>query len=308
MASDPLMTVQLRHARGVLDVTRPVIMGVVNASPESFSDSTAEANAGVSQRCEQALAMVEAGAAIIDIGGQSARTDQPEISIAAEIDRVLPLVEEFRRHSDACLSIDTYRGEVADAALRAGADIVNDVSGLRDPALLAPIVAHRAAVVVMHTRLAPKVRLRREDQFYAGPADAVDDVVGFLDDRLRELAAAGIDRSQVVVDPGPDFAKTPAQTVAVLGGLDRIAALGCPVLLALSRKDFVGAATEQPPRRRQAGTLAALGVCVQRAPHAILRVHDVDATRDYLAVLDVLEGRRSLEWDAPLADHLRYDH
>jgi dihydropteroate synthase len=299
---------QLQHARGALDVSRPVIMGVVNASPESFSDSPDEANAGVSQRCEQALAMVEAGAAVIDIGGQSARTDQPEIAVSAEIDRVLPLVEEFRRHSDACLSIDTYRGEVADAALRAGADIVNDVSGLRDPDLLAPIVAHRAAVVVMHTRLAPKVRLRREDQFYAGPDDAVADVVGFLDQRLEDLGRAGIGRTQVVVDPGPDFAKTPAQTVAVLGGLEQIAALGCPVLLALSRKDFVGAATEQPPRRRLAGTLAALGVCIQRAPHAILRVHDVDATRDYLAVLDVLEGRRHLEWDAPLADRLRYDH
>ena len=298
----------VRHPRGALDVTRPLIMGVVNASPESFSDSESEARAATSERCDQALAMVADGAALVDIGGQSARTDQPEISIDDEIGRILPLIESVRAQSDVCISVDTYRPEVARAALGAGADILNDVSGLMDPALLAEVARFGAGLVVMHTRLAPKVRLKREDAFYADPADAVRDVRDFLAAKLTFLADAGIDAEQVIVDPGPDFAKTPAQTVAVLRGLDEITALGRPVLLALSRKDFVGAATEQPPRRRAAGTMAAIGYCVDRAPHSVLRVHDVAATRDVLAMLDVLEGRRELPWNEPLRDDLRYDH
>lgn len=297
----------VRHARGTLDVTRPLLMGVVNASPESFSDSESEARAATSERCEQALAMVEAGAAIVDIGGQSARTDQPEISISTEIDRILPLIEQVRSRSDVCISVDTYRAEVARAALDGGADIINDVSGLMDQALLAEVVRAHAGLVVMHTRLAPKVRLTREDAFYADPQDAVDDVVGFLAAKLAFLADAGVADDQIVVDPGPDFAKTPAQTVAVLQGLEQIAALGRPVLLALSRKDFVGAATGRAPRHRAAGTLSAIGFCVARAPHSILRVHDVGAAHDYLAMLDVLEGRRELPWNEPLRDDLRYD-
>lgn len=282
-------------------------MGVVNASPESFSDSSSQAGASVSERCASALAMAEAGAAIIDIGGQSARTDQPEISVTAEIDRILPLVEEVRRNSAVCISVDTYRPEVASAALRAGADIINDVSGLMNPALLSEIARHRAAVVIMHTRLAPKVRLKRDDRFYTSPRDVVTDVVQFLAERLTMLSEAGIDAEQSIIDPGPDFAKTPAQTVAVLSRISEVAALGRPVLLALSRKDFIGAATQQPPRRRAAGTLAAIGYCIHHAPHSILRVHDVESTRDFLATLDVLEERRSLPWDEPLADELRYD-
>lgn len=297
----------VRHPRGTLDVSRPLLMGVVNASPESFSDSEAEASAAVSERRDQALAMVEAGAAVVDIGGQSARTDQPEIEIGTEIGRILPLIESVRAESDVCISVDTYRAEVARAALGAGADIINDVSGLMDESLLAEVVRSHAGLVVMHTRLAPKVRLKREDAFYADPQDAVNDVVTFLAAKLEFLAGAGVAADQVIVDPGPDFAKTPAQTVAVLQGLDELAALGRPVLLALSRKDFVGAATGRPPRQRAAGTLAAIGFCVARAPHAILRVHDVAAAHDLLEMLDVLEGRRDLPWNEPLRDDLRYD-
>ncbi|MFM8303713.1 MAG: dihydropteroate synthase [Actinomycetota bacterium] len=262
----------MRHPRGVIQFERPLIMGVINASPESFSDSPAEAAAAAAQRAEGALSMVDAGATVIDVGGQSARTDQPEIAVVEEIHRVIPVITEIRRSSDVCISIDTYRAEVAQAALSAGADIINDVSGLMDPALLEVVARQRAGIVVMHTRLAPKVRLTREDHLYASPEEVVDDVVGFLSQRITMLTDAGVDAEQIVVDPGPDFAKTPAQTVAVLSRIDEVASLGRPVLLALSRKDFVGAATRRPPRDRSAGTLAAIGYCIERAPCSVLRV------------------------------------
>ena len=198
----------------------------------------------------------------------------------------------------------TFTGK---AALEAGASIINDVSGLahRDLARLAGEAG--AGFIIMHTRLAPKVRLKPTDAFYADSEAVQRDVYNFLEERIATLGELGISQDHLIVDPGPDFAKTPAQTVAALQGLGKLQDLGAPILLALSRKDFVGAATRQPPRGRAAGTLAAIGYCIERAPHTLLRVHDVAATRDFLSVYEVLKGERTLEWNVPLADHLRYD-
>ena len=295
------------HAHGTLEVDRPLIMGVVNASPESFSDSEALAGAGIAERAEHALAMAEAGAQLLDIGGQSARTDQPELPVGVEIERVGSLIESIRRASDVVISVDTYRPQVASAAVSAGASIVNDVSGLADPELIEVVASSGAGLIVMHTRLAPKTRLAPEDAFYDSPEAVVDDIVSFLGRRLALLEAGGVSAEHVVLDPGPDFAKTPAQTVAALRGLPALAELGRPILLALSRKDVIGAITGRPPRGRAAGTLAAIGFCVGLAPHSVLRVHDVGATRDYLDVLAALEGEHDLAWNEPLADELRYD-
>jgi len=299
--------VKVVHAQGILEVDHPLIMGVVNASPESFSDSEALAAAGVAERVDHALSMAEAGAHVVDIGGQSARTDQPEIPVELEIERVASLIEAIRRASDVVISVDTYRAEVARAAMGAGAGIVNDVSGLADPGLVEVVASSGAGLIVMHTRLAPKTRLSPDDDFYSTPGAVVDDIVSFLGDRLDELGRAGVSPDQVILDPGPDFAKTPAQTVAALRGLPELVRLGRPILLALSRKDVIGAITGQPPRARAAGTLAAIGFCVGLAPNSLLRVHDVEATRDYLAVLAALGGEHDLVWDEPLEDRLRYD-
>ena len=297
----------LRHATGMLDLSSPRIMGVVNASPESFSDNQELASAGLNQRAEHALSLVADGAHVLDIGGQSARTDQAEIPVEVEITRVVPLIEAIRRESDVVISVDTYRPEVGRAALAAGASIINDVSGLAHPDLARCAADAGAGFIIMHTRLAPKVRLKPTDAFYADGDAVRHDVFTFLEERLQVLAELGISRDHVIVDPGPDFAKTPAQTVAALQGLEQLQGLGAPILLALSRKDFVGAATNQPPRGRAAGTLAAIGYCIERAPHTLLRVHDVASTRDFLSVYEVLNGERDLEWNVPLADHLRYD-
>ncbi len=297
----------LRHATGILDLSVPRIMGVVNASPESFSDNAELASAGLKQRVDHALSLVGDGAHVLDIGGQSARTDQAEIDVNIEIDRVVPLIEAIRSASDVVISVDTYRPEVGRAALGAGASIINDVSGLAHLDLARIAAEAGAGFIIMHTRLAPKVRLKTTDAFYVDSNAVRRDVKDFLQERLQVLTDLGITKEHVIVDPGPDFAKTPAQTVAALQGVGELQELGMPILLALSRKDFVGAATGQPPRGRAAGTLAAIGYCIERAPHSLLRVHDVAATRDFLAVYEVLRGERSLEWNVPLADHLRYD-
>jgi dihydropteroate synthase len=184
---------------------------------------------------------------------------------------------------------------VAEAALAAGAEMVNDVSGLRDPALAEVCARAGAALVVMHTRVAPKGTLLDPGAY----GDVVEDVVGLLAERLEVAREHGVGEEQLVLDPGPDFAKTPAQTVAVLRRLDALLALGRPVLLAVSRKDFLGAITGRAARDRGPATLAALAAGVD-AGASILRVHDVAAAADFLAVRTVLRGERELAPDEGL--------
>ena len=262
-----------------LDVSRPVIMGVVNATPDSFSDGGELRD--LEQRVARCVEMVEQGASVLDIGGQSAITGVPEISVDEEIDRLVPVVAGLRATSDVVISVDTYRPEVADAALHAGADIINDVSGVLDPSLASVAARHRAGFVVMHTRWRPKTRADAND-LYHGAGGVVGDVLQFLVERRAALAEAGLTDDQIVLDPGPDFAKTAAHTVEVLQALPALAALGHPVLLALSRKDFIGVVTGRAPRERLAGTLAAIAWCTERVPHSILRVHDVREVRELL--------------------------
>lgn len=284
------------------EITRPLLMAVVNATPDSFSDG-GELR-GVEAQVGRALELVSHGAAIVDIGGQSAITGVPEISTSEEIDRLVPVVAGVRADSDCIVSVDTYRPEVADAALDAGADIINDVSGLLDPSLASVAARHHAGFVLMHTRWRPKTREDARDLYHDG--GVVADVAAFLLERLAALKAAGVEAEQVVLDPGPDFAKTAAQTVDLLRALDQIVALGRPVMLALSRKDFVGVITQRPPRERLAGTLAAIAFCVARAPASILRVHDVREVAEFLAVLDVLEARADIDAEAGLDRALRW--
>lgn len=277
--------------------TTPLVMGVVNATPNSFSDAgelrTLEA------RVARACALAAAGADIIDVGGQSGVTNEREIPVAEEIARVLPLVEALAARG-MVVSVDTYRPEVARAVLDAGAAIVNDTSGLLYPDVARACAAAGAGLVVMHNRGRPKQRLT-DPALYD---DVVADVVAFLRARIAVAADHGLAREHVIVDPGPDFAKTPAQTVAVLRRLDEVAALGRPVLLALSRKDFLGVITGRRPRERLAATLAAVAF-VTGPPGQILRVHDVAEVRDLLSVLAVLRGEAALADDAELAEHLR---
>ena len=274
---------RLRAGRRELELGgAPLLMGIVNASPDSFSDAGDHPDL-----LARASRLIADGAGILDIGGESAVGGRPPVDAAAEIDRVVPVIAALAR--DVLVSVDTYKPEVAAAAIEAGAGIVNDVSGLRDPALAEVCARTGAALVLMHTRVAPKGTLLSPDAY----EDVVADVVGFLRERMDVALAAGVSPEQIVLDPGPDFAKTPAQTVAVLRRLDALRTLGRPLLLAVSRKDFIGAITGRGPRERGAGTLAAIEAGVA-AGAAILRVHDVAAAADFLAVRAVLSGERVL--------------
>jgi dihydropteroate synthase len=284
----------------VLDLGEPVLMGIVNATPDSFSDGGAHST--TEAQVARALDLVAQGASMIDVGGQSGITGVPEVPVEEEIARVVPLVAGLHEAApDVVISVDTYRPAVVAAVLEAGAAIVNDISGLLYPEVAGLVADAGAGLVVMHTRALPKHKVL-DDDLYTGTGVA-DDVVAFLNERLAAVTEAGVSPEATIVDPGPDFAKTPAQTVEVLRGLDRVRALGRPLLLALSRKDFVGAITGRPPRQRLAGTLAAVGHTA--APGTILRVHDVAAVADYLAVVRVLTGQADLPKEARLADELR---
>jgi dihydropteroate synthase len=286
--------VRLRAGRRELDLAGPpLLMGVVNATPDSFSDAgeLPDLDARVARAAEQ----VAAGAAIVDVGGESAVGGRPPVLAAEEIERVVPVIERIVAAHDVLVSVDTYKPEVAEAAVAAGAGMVNDVSGLRDPALADVCARTGAALVIMHTRVEPKGTLLDPGTY----DDVVADVVGFLAERVAVARSRGVGEWQLVLDPGPDFAKTPAQTVAVLRRLGDVRALGHPVLLAVSRKDFLGAITGRGVDSRGAATLAAIAAGAD-AGASILRVHDVAAAADFLAVRAVLRGDRELAPDEGL--------
>jgi len=289
------------HVKGSpLVVEGTLIMGVVNASPDSFSDGRATDVAAQRARCDE---LVAAGADVIDIGGQSAITNRPEVESEVEADLVVPLVEWMvANHPDVLVSVDTYKPLVVDAVLDAGAAIINDVSGLLYPEIVPSVIRHGAALVIMHTAAKPKVR-RQDPALYA---DVVGEVRGFLAERLERVVGLGLPRESVILDPGPDFTKTPHQTVELLRAIDAVRDLGRPVLLALSRKDFLGAITGRSPRGRDAATAAAIAFFAGR-PGNIVRVHDVAAARDAVATIEVLAGLRDIPRDYLLPDAIRHE-
>jgi dihydropteroate synthase len=273
-------TLRLRDRTVDVQAGRPLIMGIVNAGADSFSDAV-RLNT-LEGQVQRGLELVAEGADLVDVGAESGVTYTPAAPAGDEAARVVPLVERLAAEG-VSVSVDTWKPEVARGALEAGAVMLNDVSGLRDPALAELAARTGAALVLMHTRAEPK------REAFPDYDDVAADVEAFLRERIDVALDHGVAREQLVLDPGPDFAKTPAQTVAVLRELDRLHALGRPLLLAVSRKYFLGAITGRPPAERLAGTLAA-ATWAADAGAAILRVHDVAAVRDALAVRAVLDG------------------
>ena len=282
---------RLRLKNRTFDLAEPLLMGVVNATPDSFSDQPGPKRP--SDVIRRARLHIEAGAAMVDVGGESGRTDTSAVSVDEEIARVVGVIGRLAADG-VTVSVDTWRAPVARAALAAGAAMVNDVSGLSDPDLAGACADSGAALVITHTRIPPKAK------GFPAYADVVEDVLAFLAERCEIARRAGVSSEQLVLDPGIDLAKTPAQSVELLRRLPELAALGRPLLVAVSRKDFVGALTGRPPAGRLAGTLAALGAAVDGGA-AILRVHDVAEARDYLAVRAAING------DASVEENLRLD-
>lgn len=271
----------------------PTLMGIVNASPESFSDGFATGD--LEAQVARALQLRDEGASIVDVGGESGVTDRPAVGEDEEISRVVPLIERLAGEG-VDVSIDTWKPAVARAAVDAGASLVNDVSGLADPEIADVCAEAGAGLVITHTAAPPK------EKAFPGYDGVGEDVVEFLRARIELAAARGVER--ILLDPGPDLSKTPAETVVALRALPRVVALGREVLLAVSRKDFVGALTGRAPGDRLAGTLAAIGAGVD-AGASILRVHDVAAAADYLAVRAALRGESDVPPELRLDPGLR---
>lgn len=293
----PTLRLRLRDVSLDLHPGRPLLMGVVNASPESFFEGGRRRD--LEALVEQGHELAAQGAEIIDVGGESSVTHLQPVSAGEEARRAVPVIERLAA-GGLIVSVDTWKAGVARAALDAGAAMVNDVSGLRDPALAEVCASSGAALVVTHTRAAPKVKA------FPGYADVGADVLELLRERIGVARERGVADDQLVLDPGPDLSKTPAETVEALRGLGALRALGRPILLAVSRKDFVGAVTHRPPRERLAGTLAAVGEGVDGGA-SIVRTHDVAAVADFMGVRRVLRGEKRLRSDARLEESLRRD-
>lgn len=267
-----------RTARGVLRFERPVVIGILNVTPDSFSDG------GLHQDVEAAVRhagrMIAAGADILDIGGESTRPGARRVSAEAERARVVPVVRALHaRFPETPLSVDTVKSDVAQAALDAGADIINDVSALRlDPQSAAVVARARAGLILMHSRGDVDSMASYALADYA--ADPVTDVITELRDAVEHARTAGVSDDALVVDPGLGFAKRTEHSLALLADLDRLQTLGLPVLVGPSRKRFVGAAAggALPVEERLEGTIAAC-VLALAAGARLFRVHDVALVR-----------------------------
>ncbi len=265
---------------------RTYLMGVLNVTPDSFSDGGDFENLGAA--IAQAQALVAAGADILDIGGQSTRPGAPQVSLDAELNRVIPVIEGLRSHSEVCatvpISVDTTRAEVAQAAIAAGADLINDISGATfDPQML-NVVAHlQVPLILMHLRGTPQTMQTLTDY-----EDLIGEICQFLATRIDAAIAAGIKRSHLLIDPGIGFAKTYAQNLQILRELSAFQALGCGILVGPSRKSFIGRILDRPePKERVWGTAAAC--CAAIAAGAdIIRVHDVREMADVCRVADAI--------------------
>lgn len=275
---------------------RTLVMGILNVTPDSFADGAAYPDPG--RAVEAALALEEAGADIIDVGGESTRPGAARLSAAEEAGRVVPVLRRLAPRLRAPVSIDTYKAEVARQALDHGAAIVNDVSALgHDPGLAAVVAAADVPLVLMH------MRGRSRDMYrYADYDDVVRQVVDELGSAIERATAAGISRNQLVVDPGLGFAKRSAQTFAVLAQLDALAALDRPILVGPSRKSFLQEAVgERPPGDREWGTAAAVASAVLLGAH-VVRVHGVREMVQVVRTADRVRADVAQPGDGAAAD------
>ncbi|HUL60850.1 MAG TPA: dihydropteroate synthase [Anaeromyxobacteraceae bacterium] len=257
----------------LFDGPGPFVMGIVNATPDSFSDGGRFLDPGAA--VDHALRLAEEGADAVDVGGESTRPGAPPVAAAEEIRRVVPVVERLRaRGFPLPISVDTSKAEVARAALAAGADLVNDVRALADPELARVVAEAGAPVVLMHMRGTPADMAAR-----AVYRDVVAEVRDELAAALARAEAAGVARERTILDPGLGFAKTAEHSLAILAGLAALKALGRPLLVGPSRKSFIGKVTGARVEARLPGTLAAVAVAVL-AGAAWVRVHDVAAARE----------------------------
>jgi len=265
-----------------LDLTRPGVMGVLNITPDSFSDGGQ--TLALDAALHRAEAMVTAGAAVIDVGGESTRPGAAPVGAEEEIRRVVPVISAIAARFPIPVSVDTSKPQVMRAAVAAGAGIINDVRALRMPGAVLAAAALQVPVCLMHMQGEPETMQQRPSY-----GDVVGEVVAFLQARMTACEAAGIPEGRILLDPGFGFGKTLTHNLALLAGLGAIAALGPPVVVGLSRKSMIGTLTGRSVTARIAGSLAAAVLAVERGA-ALVRAHDVAETVDALAVLAALRA------------------
>ena len=277
------LAMQLVLHRSVLDLAQPKVMGVLNVTPDSFSDGGQFA--GLDAAVARAERMVEEGAAIVDVGGESTRPGASPVSAEEEIRRVVPVIERLASRMAVPVSVDTSKPEVMRAAVDAGAQMINDVRALRMPGALAAAAASGVAVCLMHMQGEPA-------SMQTAPAyeDVIADVRGFLDARVAACLSAGIPRERICIDPGIGFGKLLEHNLALLAGLAGIGEPSLPIVVGVSRKSLVGIITGRPPADRLAGSVAFAALAVARGAR-IVRAHDVAATVDAVKVAAALLRR-----------------
>jgi dihydropteroate synthase len=260
------------------------VMGVINVTPDSFSDGGRHADAG--SALEAAAKMVESGADIIDVGGESSRPGASAITAEEEARRVLPVIDGIKKRLDVRISVDTTKAAVARRALEAGADMINDITALRDPAMLPLAVESGAPVVLMHMRGTP--RTMQLDTHYD---DLLASVSGFLRDCSESAVAAGLSDDKIIIDPGIGFGKSAEGNLAILERLHVLNRVGKPILIGASRKSFIGAVLDLPVEDRLEGSLAVAAYASAAGAH-IIRAHDVGATVRVTRMIDAIRGAR----------------
>jgi dihydropteroate synthase len=272
----------LRCADRSLDLTRPRVMGVLNVTPDSFSDGGRFLEPAAA--LEQALRMVAEGAALIDIGGESTRPGARPVLATEQLRRILPVIERLRARSEVVISVDTSDPEVIRAARAAGAGMINDVRALRVPGALEAAAASGCAVCLMHMQGEPGTM--QDAPHYT---DVVGEVREFLRQRMAACAAAGIDAGRLAIDPGFGFGKTLEHNLSLLRGLHEFATLAAPLMVGLSRKSMAGTLTQRPPGERTGASVALALIAVLNGAR-IIRAHDVAPTVDALRVAAAVQG------------------
>jgi dihydropteroate synthase len=275
---------QLALPTGVLELGAPLVMGVLNVTPDSFSDGGRHADTAAA--LARALEMVGQGAAIIDVGGESTRPGAAPVAEAEELDRVIPLIEALHARSDVIISVDTMKPAVMRAACAAGAQIVNDVAALRVPGALEAVAQSGAAVCLIHMQGEPRTM-----QTAPGYRDVVAEVGQFLLERMRACVEAGIPAQATLLDPGIGFGKTLEHNLQLLAHVDSLSQLGRPLLVGVSRKSMFGQLLDRPLQQRLAGSLTAAALAVWQGA-AIVRAHDVAETVDAVRTVAAIRTRR----------------
>lgn len=267
---------QLNCSGRILDLSSPCVMGVLNVTPDSFSDGGRFTEVDVA--VERALQMVEEGAAIIDIGGESTRPGAQPVDEIEELDRILPVIEKLAPATDVVISVDTMKPAVMQAACAAGARLINDVNALRAHGALEVAAETNAAICLMHMQGEPRT-MQSEPKY----RNVTQDIMGFLRERMDACEAAGIIVDRLILDPGFGFGKSLAHNLQLLGELDQFTALGRPLLVGVSRKSMFGALLNAPPDQRIFGGLSAAALAIWQGA-SIIRTHDVLATAQAVKV------------------------